>query len=72
MDKCPKCGGEVEVLVRSSQFWGNMNCVAIKTPDSRLKADIAAVERKARSLIGNTEAENILEEVLKELRELSV
>lgn len=31
IDKCPKCGGEVEVIGRSIEFWGGMNCRA-KSP----------------------------------------
>jgi hypothetical protein len=39
-DKCPKCGSEVEVLGYSNQFWGGMDCRAIKaqpTPEQPKK-----------------------------------
>jgi len=26
IDKCPKCGGTVEVIDRSNQYWGGMDC----------------------------------------------
>jgi uncharacterized protein with PIN domain len=34
-DNCPKCGGEVEVIEYSNQFWGGMDCRAIK-PNKKL------------------------------------
>ena len=29
LDKCPKCGGTVEVIERSLEYWGKMNCRAV-------------------------------------------
>lgn len=29
LDKCPNCGGVVEVLERSNQHWGGMDCRAL-------------------------------------------
>lgn len=32
MDSCPKCGSTVEVIERSNEFWGGMNCRSV-APD---------------------------------------
>lgn len=61
VSECPHCRFQTTVTTSGTQ----------PTDKQQLKAEIAALERRASGFIGSTDAINILKVVLEELRQLS-